>query len=288
MFKTEPSEASGKDSLMKELNDLRSVNYWLTRNLEREALARHRAELDLRLLQMEMEDKRGEQMIEKDSQQVVEKNSVLHPLSPHFSFVHVNKSQTSFKVLVDKSAANPYSQSGSTKNLHDLKYNHVIKDILQKEKKCKPNYMKQEVPANIRSKQNKRTRDSGINNVSSNRKKKHAKKQIARSKRTKSDKNTCFSGKENFSSNDQRKRLYVFCKHCRLVRNLLPVNNREGMPSAFRHKCNTPAGKINVQRTLIYRSSTCRAAHLGPCLRPASLDEIGQASTKMNVKVPSI
>jgi len=277
-------------SVLEELNQLRTMNYWLIRTLEREGLARHRAELDLRLLQMEVEDKRGEYTIKADSDLAVEHSSILGTLSSCSSFLNFNNSLLpSFKYPVDNTATVPYPKRTITKIFDDIKRNVTLtKDVWHKKHSKQKKIEKQKVTAAMRPKQNKRARDSEIDDFSINKKKKPMKKQVARSKSSKSKVPVCLSGQESLSLDDQRTKQYIFCKHCKEVRHLRPVTKRKGMPSAFRHLCKTPSGNVHVQRTVEYRSSTCRADHLGPCLRLASPQEIGQACTKVTAEAPLI
>jgi len=284
MFKTEDSGGVCTESLLKELNELRTMNYLLSRTLEKESLARQRAELDLRLLQMEVEDNSCEPKFRGDSSQAMNDNSVIDSSGSTLSFAKANNSRQSYNFLVDKSAPIAYPHNSSIKNFSDLKRNISLVNDLQKKTNSKRKSMKKlKVQAKMRSKQS--FGESELKSLSFNEKKKAMKKQVALN-RSKFKKRVCISGKENLPDNDQRKRQYVFCKHCKEVRYLLPVCKREGMPSAFRHLCKTATGKVHVQRTLEYRASTCHDSHLGPCLRPASFDEIGQAGAKVNKEVP--
>jgi len=273
MFKTEDSGGVCTESLLKELNELRTMNYLLSRTLEKESLARQRAELDLRLLQMEVEDNSCDPKFKGDSYLPMAEDNPLGSSNPTLSFANVNN--------FDKSSPIAYPQKTSIKNFSDLKRNiNLIKDLQKKTNSKRKSMKKLKVQAKMRSKLN--SRDSEGKSLSFDEKKKAMKKQVA----FKYKKRASISGKENLPYDDQRKRQYVFCKHCKEVRYLLPVCKREGMPSAFRHLCKTPTGKVHVQRTLEYRASTCHDAHLGPCLRPASLDEIGQAGARVNKEVP--
>jgi len=284
MFKTEDNGEGCTESLLKELNELRTMNYLLSRTLEKESIARQRAELDLRLLQMEVEDNSCEPKFKADNYLAMEDNTLLGSSSSTLSFVNANNPPPSFKFSAGKPAPIAYPQKTSIKNFSDLKSNiSLIKDLQKKTNSKRKSMIKLKVHAKMRSKQ--KSGDPELISLSFNEKKKAMKRQVALNG-SKYKKRVCISGKENLPINDQRKKQYVFCKHCREVRYLLPVCKREGMPSAFRHLCKTSTGKVHVQRTLEYRAFTCHADHLGPCLRPASPDEIGQAGVKVNNEVP--
>lgn len=290
MFKKEPVGGECLESVVEERNQLRTMNYWLVRTLERESLARHRAELDLRLLQMEVEDKRAEYTINEDSNLAGKHSSTLVPPSSCSSFLNVNNSLlNSLKYPLNNSTTIPCPKMTITTNFNDLKHNVTsAKDVWQKKNSQRKKCEKQKLSATTQLKQNKRTCDSKSDYLPSNKKKKLMKKQVARIRGSKSKEPICGPGQERLPLDDQRSRQYIFCKHCKEVRHLRPVTKRKGMPSAFRHLCKTPTGKVHVQRTIAYRSSTCRADHLGPCLRLATTHEIGQANSKVPAEAPLI
>lgn len=287
MLKSE-RKVVGTDPLYRELKRLRKENYGLLRALEKETLARQRVEIDLRMLQMELEDKTGKEeawvKTEAGGLLAVQPsgyNGLLGPLSfssplsstlsperLNHSPSHSNKkfsSPSNSECLGNFSASTPCPKTTVPNgNFYELNRNiTVIKDVNQmpalERNVQRKNLDKSERPASKPSKNSKkRARESDSVGAGDQ------------------------EAAENSSLGEKRKRQYVFCEHCRTVRHLLPIVDKKGRSQAFRHTCKTPSGTKRAQQTLRHKSNTCRETHDGPCLRRATAHEIEQVFVLLN------